>query len=260
MSDYTIELAKNKKIFFASDLHLGLSGISRKKEIEREKKIVRWLNLIEKEAQVIFFVGDIFDFWFEYRHTVPKGYIRILGKIAQLVDRGIEVIFFTGNHDLWMCEYFQEELGIPVHKQSIEIVINGKAFLVGHGDGLGPGDNFYKILKKIFTNKIAQWLFRWLHPDIGISLAKRWSKSSRRRKKGFDEKFLGEKEYLIQYCRMKEKEKHRDYYVFGHRHMSLEFQLSDDSRYINIGEWVNKFTYGMYDGKSFGLRSFKDIE
>ena len=258
MSDFNIELKKNKKIFFASDLHLGLAGKSRKQEIEREQKITRWLNSIENEAQAIFLVGDIFDFWYEYLHVVPKGYIRFLGKITQLIEKGIEVIFFTGNHDLWMSRYFQEELGIKVIKKPVELLVEGKLLLVGHGDGLGPGDTFYKILKKIFTNKITQWLFRWIHPDIGISLARRWSKSSRIRQEGLDELYLGEDEYLIQYCRRKQKEKHRDYYVFGHRHMPLEFQLSDESLYINIGEWIKNFTFGAFDGKTFTLKSFND--
>ncbi|MCG8306267.1 MAG: UDP-2,3-diacylglucosamine diphosphatase [Cytophagales bacterium] len=258
MPDLAIELKKNKKIYFASDFHLGLSSIPRQYEIEREHKVIRWLDSIENDAQAIFLVGDIFDFWYEYRHAVPKGHVRFLGKIANLADRGIEVVFFTGNHDLWMFRYFQEELGIEVHHRPVELKVSDKTFMVGHGDGLGPGDRLYKILKKIFTNKAAQWLFRWLHPDIGIELAKRWSKSSRIRKTGLDEKFLGEKEYLIQYCRKREREKHRDYYVFGHRHMSLDFKLTENSRYINLGEWVNHFTYGEFNGRSFALRSFQD--
>lgn len=257
MPDLAIELQKDKKIYFASDFHLGLSSVHRKDEIDREKKIVRWLESIENNAQAIFFVGDIFDFWYEYKHAIPKGYIRFLGKLASLIDHGIKVYFFTGNHDLWMFRYFQEELGIAVFNKPIDLVINGKNLLVGHGDGLGPGDTFYKILKKIFTNKITQWIFRWIHPDIGIGLAREWSKSSRIKKKGLDETFLGEDEYLIQYIRQKQKERPRDYYIFGHRHMPLEFEISADCTYFNLGEWVNNFSYGMFDDK-LQLKYFKE--
>jgi len=258
MADLILEVKENRKIYFASDLHLGIASTPRAQEIEREKKIIRWLDSIEDDAQAILFVGDIFDFWYEYNHAVPKGYIRFLGKVSRLIEQGIQIYFFTGNHDLWMYSYFQEELGITVYNNPIELQINDKHMLVGHGDGLGPGDTFYKILKKIFTNRVTQWLFKWVHPDVGIALAKAWSKSSRIRKKGIDEIFLGEKEYLIQYCRQKESIKHRDYYVFGHRHMPLEFDLNDTTRYVNLGEWFNNFTYAQFDGKSLDLKYFKE--
>ena len=257
MADLTIKLDKDKKIYFASDFHLGLASLLREEEIEREKKIIKWLNQIETSAQAIFFVGDIFDFWYEYSHVIPKGYARFLGKIADLADKGIHIYFFTGNHDLWMFRYFQEELGVTVFEKPIELQINDAKILVGHGDGLGPGDIFYKILKKIFANSITQWLFKWLHPDIGIALARTWSDSSRLKKKGLDEKYLGEKESLIQYCRRKQAEVNRDFYIFGHRHMPLEIDLGNNSTYINLGEWVNNFTYGEFCEGSLRLKYFK---
>ncbi len=258
MADLVIELNKNKKVYFASDFHLGLSAFTRQEEIEREKKVVRWLSSIEKDAQAIFLVGDIYDFWFEYNHVVPKGYVRFLGKIANLIDNGIPVHFFTGNHDLWMFEYLPRELGVEVYKKPIELQINECSFLVGHGDGLGPGDTFYKILKKIFTNSIPQWLFKWIHPDIGMGLARKWSASSRIRKIGSDKEFLGEKEFLIQYCKNKEVEKHRDFYIFGHRHFPVGVEINDKSKYFNLGEWVYKFSFGEFDGETFKLNTFED--
>ena len=162
MADLTIELKKNKKIYFASDFHLGLSAFSRQQEIDREKKIIRWLNSIENNAQAIFLVGDIFDFWYEYKHAVPKGFVRFMGKIASLVDNGVPVYFFTGNHDLWMFRYLQQELGVEVYEKPIELHVSDSNLLIGHGDGLGPGDIYYKILKKIFTNKFTQWIFKWI--------------------------------------------------------------------------------------------------
>lgn len=259
MTDLLIDLKGNKKIYFASDFHLGLSSISRHEEIDRENKIIRWLSSIEHSAQAIFLVGDIFDFWFEYNYTIPKGFVRFLGKIARLVDKGIPVYFFTGNHDLWMFRYFQEELGVEVYSEPIELKINNENILVGHGDGLGPGDNLYKLLKIIFTSKFTQWAFKWIHPDIGIGLAKKWSKYSRLKKLESHEQFLGEKEFLIQYCRKIETEKHHDYYIFGHRHLPLEIKIGEKSKYYNLGEWVNNFTYGVYDGGSFTLKKFEDI-
>ena len=258
MADLKIELREDKKIYFASDFHLGIHTASKQHGIDRENKIIRWLNSIEKDAQAIFLVGDIWDFWFEYTHVIPKGSVRFLGKIASLVDKGIPVYFFTGNHDLWMFHYFQEELSVEVYNKPIELLINDTAFLIGHGDGLGPGDTIYKILKKIFTNGISQWIFKWIHPDIGISLARWWSKSSRIKKIGTDEEFLGEKEYLIQYCKAKETEKHRDFYIFGHRHMPLDIKITKDSRYFNLGEWVHSFTFGAFDGDTFTLKKFND--
>lgn len=258
MPDLNIELKKNKKIYFASDFHLGLPAFSREQEIIREQKIIRWLDSIENNAQALFLVGDIFDFWFEYKHVVPKGFIRFFGKIAQMIDRGIPVYFFTGNHDVWMFRYFQEELGVKVFRKTTEIRINNASFLIAHGDGLGPGDAFYKILKKIFTNKFTQWLFNWIHPDIGIGLGRRWSKSSRIRKLGMDEEFLGEKEFLVQFCKKEEIKNHHDFYIFGHRHLPVAIDINDNSKYYNLGEWVHYFTFGEFDGERFELKTFEE--
>ena len=258
MADLDIELNKNKKVYFASDFHLGLSAFTRQDELAREKKLVRWLNSVENNAQAIFLLGDIFDFWFEYNHVVPKGFVRFLGKRANLADKGIPVYFFTGNHDLWMFRYLQEELGVVVYKRPIELQINKTNFFIGHGDGLGPGDHIYKILKKIFTNSIIQWMFKWIHPDLGMSLARKWSSSSRIRKSGRDKEFLGEKEFLIQYCKKKESVKHHDFYIFGHRHFPISVEINDKSKYFNLGEWVYKFTFGEFDGETFRLNTFEE--
>ena len=258
MTNLKIELKGNKRVYFASDFHLGLSSLSRQEEIDRENKIIKWLSAIEHHSQAIFLVGDIFDFWFEYKHAIPKGFVRFLGKIAHLTDHGIPVYFFTGNHDMWMFRYFKEEIGVEIFDKPIELIVNDTNMLIGHGDGLGPGDTMYKIQKKVFTNKMMQWLFRWLHPDLGIGLAKKWSNSSRLRKAGHDEEFMGEKEFLVQYCKQKESENHHDYYIFGHRHLPLEININGKSKYINLGEWVNNFTYGEFDGNSFILKKFED--
>jgi len=256
MTDLKIKLNSGKKIFFASDFHLGLLTSTKEREKEREKKIISWLDSIEEEAQVLFLVGDIFDFWFEYKHAIPKGFTRFFGKIATMADKGIEIYFFTGNHDLWMFKYLQLELGITVYYDPIELKINGNKMYVGHGDGLGPGDNYYKFLKKIFTNPVAHWMFKWVHPDIGIGFAKRWSKHSRISKGEPDENYLGDEEYLIQFCKSQESENHHDYYIFGHRHLPLEVDINNISKYFNLGEWVKSCTFGVFDGTSFQLKTY----
>lgn len=248
-------LPAGKKLFFASDFHLGTPDHAQSRQ--REDKIVQWLNMIEPQAHAIFLVGDIFDFWFEYRKAIPKGFVRFQGKLAQLTDRGIPVYFFSGNHDMWMFEYFEKEFNIPVFHDPLVFSLNNKQFYVAHGDGLGPGDKFYKILKRIFRSKLCQGAFRLLHPDLGISLAHFWSQDSRSRntKKGEDE-FKGKDEWLLQYCKEMEVQQHHDFYVFGHRHLPLNLKVNTDSRYINLGEWLHYFTYGEFDGEEFKLLQF----
>nr|WP_287939462.1 UDP-2,3-diacylglucosamine diphosphatase [Algoriphagus sp.] len=244
-----------KKLFFASDFHLGAPNHQESKL--REKRIISWLEEIAEEAAAIFLVGDIFDFWFEYGEVIPKGFIPFISKISQLRDRGIPILFFTGNHDLWMKDYFTQELSIPVYSHPIELSVNGKKLLVGHGDGLGPGDQTYKLLKRVFSNPFAQWLFRWLHPDLGIRLAKAWSGHSRITNVSKNENhFLGDDEWLWQYCKEIEKSVHYDLYIFGHRHLPLQLEVGSNSTYFNLGEWVSQNTYLEFDGKQARLLTF----
>lgn len=246
----------NKKLYFASDFHLGAPN-----EVEskiREKRIIRWLDSIAGDAAAIILVGDIFDFWFEYGEVIPKGFIPFISKISQLRDQGIPVLFFTGNHDLWMKDYFTQELGIPVYHHPIELSVSGKKILVGHGDGLGPGDESYKFLKKVFTNPFAKWLFRWVHPDLGIRIAKAWSGNSRISNVAKNEnRFLGEDEWLWQYSKEIEARVHHDYYIFGHRHLPLELPVGEKSTYFNLGEWVSQNTYLQFDSNGGTLLTFE---
>ena len=250
-----IQLEPTKKVYFASDFHLGVPTYE--KSLEREKKIVRWLDEISEDAQVIFLVGDLFDFWFEYNTVAPKGFTRFLGKLAELSDKGIKLIIFTGNHDLWMFGYLEKELNAKVLKNPIDLKINDYSIFVGHGDGLGPKDNGYKALKKIFTNSFFQWCFHRLHPNFGIGLADFWSKRSRAQGHEKEQQFLGEDEWLWRYAIKKEQERHRDLYLFGHRHLPLDLEVGDKSRYVNLGEWINNFTYGEFDGEKFHFKKFE---
>jgi UDP-2,3-diacylglucosamine hydrolase len=255
MTSRTEKLPGGKKVFFASDFHLGVPDYESSKQ--REKKIIRWLDSIRSEAHTIFIVGDIFDFWFEYKEVIPKGYVRLQGKLAELSDDGIKIIFFTGNHDMWLFNYFTKEFGIPVYRKPQLFRFNDKKFLVGHGDGLGPGDHVYKIIKKVFANRVAQWLFGFIHPNIGIGFANYCSRNSRIRQNKRDDKFLGDNEWLLVYSKEMEKKDHHDFYIFGHRHLPLDIKVGDQSRYINLGEWVNYYTYAVFDGEDVQLKEFE---
>ncbi|WP_423817820.1 UDP-2,3-diacylglucosamine diphosphatase [Salinimicrobium sp. TIG7-5_MAKvit] len=252
-----MQIPEGKKIYFASDNHLGAPTAEESRP--REAKFVAWLEHVSKDAAAIFLLGDLFDFWFEYKHVVPKGFVRTLGKLAQLRDRGIPVYFFVGNHDLWMDDYFEKELDIPVFRKPKEFVFNNRKFLIGHGDGLGPGDKGYKRMKKVFTNPLSKWLYRWLHPDLGVPLAQYFSVKNKAISGEEDVQFLGEeKEWLIQYCRRKLETQHYDYFIFGHRHLPLDISLQEDATYMNLGDWINFYTYGVFDGKELWLKEWKN--
>jgi UDP-2,3-diacylglucosamine hydrolase len=252
-----MELVPGKKIYFLSDFHLGAPN-----EVEsrkREDRLVRFLNHTKQDAAAFFIVGDIFDFWFEYKTVVPKGFVRLLGCLAQISDAGIPIHIFTGNHDLWMNDYLTKELNAKVYVEPKQFKFGDKQFLIGHGDGLGPGDDGYKRLKIIFTNPVCQWLFRQLHPDMGIRLANYFSAKSRAKTGTTDEQFLGEdKEWLIIYCKEKAKEMDVDFFIFGHRHFAIDFKINDRSKYINLGDWIRLNTYGVFDGTNMELKDWKD--
>ena len=260
-------LPDNKKIYFLSDFHLGAPDHA--SSLEREKIIVQFLDEVKKDAAEIFLVGDMFDFWYEYRKVVPKGYVRLLGKLGELSDVGIPLHFFAGNHDMWMRDYFQKELNIRVYFKPEEFERNGKKFLIGHGDGLGPGDHGYKRLKKLFRNPVSKWLFGILPPRMGMGLANYLSRRSRAQTGATEEIFLGEdKEWLIIYSKEILNKKNIDFFVFGHRHLAIDYRLptpistpwrgaGGEARYINLGDWINYFTYAVFDGEKMELKSYR---
>ncbi len=251
-----IELQPGKKIYFASDQHFGAP--TPKESKLREDRFILWLDGIKKDAQVLFLMGDLFDFWHEWEYVVPKGYIRVLGKIAELKDSGIDIYFFVGNHDLWMKNYFEEELGVPVFFDKQYYQVGDKTLLLAHGDGLGPGDKGYKRMKKVFTNPLAQWAFKWLHPDIAMKVAIYFSTKNKMISGEEDKEFLGEdKEFLIVYSKEKLKTEKIDYFVYGHRHLPMILDLDGKAQYVNLGDWISYFTYGVFDGKEFQLNSYE---
>ena len=250
-----MHVPEGKKIYFASDNHLGAP--TKEASFIREKKFVAWLDEIKEDAAAIFLLGDLFDFWAEYKTVIPKGFTRTLGKLAEITDSGIPVYFCVGNHDLWMNGYFEEELNIPVYHEPKEFTFNNKTFFIGHGDGLGPGDKGYKRMKKVFTNPVSKWLFRWLHPDIGVRVAQYLSVKNKLISGDDDATFLGEEnEWLVQYCKRKLETKHYNYFVFGHRHLPLEINLNANSKYINLGDWIVYYTYGVFDGETLELKTY----
>lgn len=250
-----MNMPQGKKIYFASDNHLGAPTAEDSRP--RELKFVSWLDHVKNDAAAIFLVGDLIDFWFEYKTVVPKGFTRTFGKLAEITDSGIPVYFFVGNHDLWMDGYFEEELNIPVFHEAKEFTFNNKTFYIGHGDGLGPHDKGYKRMKKAFTNPVFKWFFRWLHPDIGVRIAQHLSVKSKLISGDEDARFLGEdNEWLVQYSKKKLHEKHYDYFVYGHRHLPLEITLNEKSKYLNLGDWINYFTYAVFDGENMVLKKF----
>ena len=250
-----ITIPQGKNIYFASDNHLGAP--TSEESLPREKKFVAWLDSLKKDAAAVFLLGDLFDFWFEYGTVVPKGFVRTLGKLAELSDSGIPIYFFVGNHDLWMNGYFEKELNIPVYHHPKEFQFNNKTFFIAHGDGLGPYDRGYKRMKKVFTNPVFKFLFKWLHPDIGMRIAQYLSVKNKLISGEHDAKFLGEdKEWLILYSKSKLKEQHRDFFIYGHRHLPLELELGENSKYVNLGDWIDYYTYGVFNGHHFELKKF----
>ncbi len=249
-------MKEKNKIYFASDFHLGVPTFE--KSLEREKKVIRWLDSIKEDAVELYLMGDVFDFWFEYKTVVPKGHVRLLGKLAELSDSGITLHYFTGNHDMWAFDYLEKEINVKIYRSPIERNYSGKDFYIGHGDGLGPGDHGYKFIKKIFSSKICQWLFARLHPNFGIGIANYFSRKSRIATGTTDEVFRGEeKEWLVIYSKEILAKKYFDYLIFGHRHLPLDITINNKSRYINLGDWIQYFTYGVFDGKDFELKKFE---
>ena len=252
-----MNIPEGKKVYFASDNHLGAP--TAEKSRTREKQFVAWLDSVKKDAAAIYLMGDLFDVWIEYRRVVPKGFVRVLGKLAELTDSGIPIYFFVGNHDMWMKGYFEEELGIPVYYEPQEITLNNKKLFIGHGDGLGPGDKGYKRMKKVFSNKLMQFMFRWIHPDLGLRFAQYLSLRNRLISGDEDKKYDGpDGEWLVHYCRKKLETRDLDYFVFGHRHLPLDIELPKNARYINLGDWIEYNTYAVFDGDKLTLTTWDD--
>ena len=234
------------KIYFASDFHLGLKTGS--PPVEREKKVVSWLNSVKADAREIWLLGDVFDFWWEYKQVVPRGFTRFLGTVSSITDSGIPVHFFTGNHDMWVTDYFSEECGMMIHTSPLTTTFDGKKFHLAHGEGLGTNDKGYKVLLAVFRNKPLRALYSSLHPTIGMGIGHKWSLSSRLAK-GIRKEYLGEEnEDLVRYARSVMQNENIDYFIFGHRHLGMMLELKEGSRILFLGDWIKSGSYGVWDG------------
>jgi len=246
-------LNTNKKTYFASDFHLGIPD--HKSSIEREKKIVHWLDSIKHDASEIYLVGDLFDFWFEFDLVVPKGFVRLLGKLAELSDSGIKIHVFHGNHDLWQFGYLENEIGCKVHSKAIKTEINGKKFYIAHGDGIGPGQTFFKFLLAIYRNYFFQRLFAFFHPSVGLSISYWFSKRSREKTYEGNANYYGDKEYHVVFAKEFLELEHVDYFIFGHRHLAMDVEVKN-SHVINLGDWIKQFSYAVFDGEKLELKKY----
>lgn len=244
-------MTRRDKIYFVSDVHLGSPALNNNRE--REKLFADWLNTISADALEIYLMGDIFDFWFEYRKVVPRGYTRVLGRLAELTDKGIPVHFFTGNHDMWVFDYLPQEIGVILHREPLITNILGKKFFLAHGDGLDKSETGYLILKKIFSNPLLQWLYARLHPNFSVHVAQLWSKSSRKNKKP-KKHFDPTAEGMYDYASSLLEGEHFDYIVMGHRHKMVQIPIGDNCRYILLGDWIDAYSYGVFDGGNFELK------
>jgi len=244
------------KIYFVSDLHLGSDILEHPKATE--KRFVRWLDTIRDDARAVYLLGDIFDFWFEYKKTVPRGFTRFLGKIAEMQDAGTEIHFFTGNHDIWMFDYFQQELGITVHSKPFRTAIDGKVFYLAHGDGLGDRSQSFRFIRWIFHNRTCQWLFARFSSHGGIAFGHWWSRHNRKKNLADPVKYKGEEEeHLVLYSKKYIQEyPDTDYLIFGHRHILLDLMLNRKSRMMIIGDWMEYFSYAVFDGKTLSLEQY----
>lgn len=245
------------KIYFASDFHLGVDG--KESSEEREQIVINWLDEVKIDATEIFLLGDVFDFWLEYAYTVPKGFVGLLAKLKEITSSGIPINFFTGNHDMWTFGYLAKECGLKVYRKPILKTWNGKTFLLGHGDGLGPGDYGHKALKFCFESKFWQFILKRFHPNLVFHIAHKWSGSSRRHNLEKDSDYKGkDKEWLYVYAQEFNKKSSVDYFIFGHRHLALCLDVSAHSKYINLGEWINNPKhYAVFDGEKLCLEAWK---
>lgn len=246
-------------VYFASDFHLGLPQDDG--DFSRQNLVCRWLESIAEDATHIFLLGDLFDAWFEYKTVIPKGFTRFLGILAALSDQGIDIRIFSGNHDIWMRDYFQKELNIPVYHDKQIFMINDQKFLLAHGDGLGPGDRGYKRLKRLLRNEVAQWLYRWIHPDWGLKMAQYFSRRGTKHITDVPETFKGnDQEWLVQYALKKLETEHFDYFIFGHRHLFLDMNLKQNSRYINLGDWIRFYSFAKFENGVLTTHALTDLE
>lgn len=251
----------HKNVYFLSDAHLGSWAITHKRT--QERRLVRFLDSIKTKAHAVYLLGDMFDFWNEYRYVVPRGYTRFLGKLSELTDMGVEVHYFTGNHDIWTYGYLERECGVVVHKKELTTEIYDKVFFLAHGDGLGDPDKGFRLLRRMFHNRLCQRLLNAIHPRWGMALGMSWAKHSRmKRVDGREPTYLGEnREHLVLFTKdYMRSHPDIDYYIYGHRHIELDLMLSRKVRMMILGDWITQFSYAVFDGEHLFLEEYVEGE
>ncbi|MBQ3957661.1 MAG: UDP-2,3-diacylglucosamine diphosphatase [Bacteroidaceae bacterium] len=248
-----------KEIYFITDAHLGSRGVPNNRQ--QEQRLVRFLDSIKERASAVYMLGDMFDFWYEYKMVVPRGFTRFLGKVSELTDRGVEVHFFTGNHDIWCGDYLQTECGVILHREPLCTDLFGKRFYIAHGDGMGDPSRTFRLLRAIFHSRVCQTLFSSLHPRWGVDFGLAWAKRSRLKhgREGGDPPYLGEnREHLVRYAKAY-LQQHPDinFFIFGHRHIELDLMLSHSTRLMILGDWITQWTYAVFDGETMRMENFE---
>ena len=246
-----------KPIYFLSDAHLVSWAIEHRRM--QERRLVRFLDSIKEKAAAVYLLGDMFDFWFEYRYAVPRGYTRFLGKLSELTDMGVEVHYFIGNHDIWTYGYLEKECGVILHKKPLTTELYGKVFLLAHGDGLGDRDPKFRFLRSIFHSRFCQRAFAAIHPRWGVWLGQTWAKHSRLKRPGGEEPpYMGDnKEHLVLYTkRYIQYHSNVDYFIYGHRHIEVDLQLTRKARMIILGDWITHFSYVVFDGEHLFMEQY----
>lgn len=235
-----------KKIYFISDCHLGATSLQQ--PLEYERRVVRFLESIEDDCEELYLLGDIIDYWFEYKYVAPQGFTRFLGKLAMMSDKGVKIHWFTGNHDIWIFDYLPREIGCQIHRSPEVMEIHGQRFFLAHGDRLGKDSKALTLMNGFFHNRVCQKLYSWLHPDWTTGFAFWWSKKSRLTGNDFPEYMGEQKEHLVQYAKQRINDGLKvDYFIFGHRHIMLDLMLTRDTRLMILGDWIQHFSYAVLD-------------
>ena len=250
-------MAERTLTYFISDLHIGAGYIA--DSHEHQRRLSQWLESIAPRARTIYMLGDILDYWYEYRSVVPRGYIRFLGTLARLADEGVEIVWFKGNHDIWIFDYLPREIGMRVVDGLLDTRIDGKRFVMEHGDGVGELRRSYRIMRRLFRNRILQKLFSAIHPRWTVGFAHSWSKHSRLN--GCAPRPIEKGDPMIDFAEKYMSDNgHVDYFIFGHRHVEADVQFSDNSRLIVLGDGFRQMTYGVWDGTNFSLKKMENCQ
>jgi UDP-2,3-diacylglucosamine hydrolase len=243
--------------YFISDLHLGARSTADR--LAGERRVVSFLKSIKPTAKRLYLLGDVLDYWFEYRTVVPRGYVRFFGALAELADAGVEITWFIGNHDIWIFDYLPSEIGLRVVDGSEVADIDGRRFFLAHGDGLGKLKPGFRLIRSVFRNRVCQRLFAAVHPRWTVPLAMKWSASSRRAGGDGPAVSMGDNEPYVAATRLiLDADPSIDFFILGHRHVLMDREIADGARLIILGDWIYHFSYAVWDGERLSLQKYTE--